>query len=205
MRIDLGAKVRTRDGHDAGKVRRVIIDPTSQRIIGFVVSTGGLLGREVIVGEEAFVTATGDTVLLGLTKDDLNRQPDYVEDSYTLPPIGWVAPLGFGYPADAYLLPIVIVPPPATPSRAPTIKKGDAVKDRDGDTAGVVNELLFDASTGEISGFIVKAGGGLQRLVGGGKIAEIPIDAVARVAEGTIHLSVDREEIVGQEEPTGTR
>ena len=30
MRIDLGAKVRTKDGHDAGSIRRVIVDPTTQ-------------------------------------------------------------------------------------------------------------------------------------------------------------------------------
>src|SRR5437667_11944915 len=52
MRIDLRARVRTKDGHDAGKVRRVIVDPATERITGFVVSTGGLLGREVIVGED---------------------------------------------------------------------------------------------------------------------------------------------------------
>ncbi|HEV8470375.1 MAG TPA: PRC-barrel domain-containing protein [Candidatus Limnocylindria bacterium] len=39
MRIDLGAKVRTKDGHDAGKVHRVIIDPATERITGFAIST----------------------------------------------------------------------------------------------------------------------------------------------------------------------
>ncbi|TME61960.1 MAG: PRC-barrel domain containing protein [Chloroflexi bacterium] len=49
MQIELDAKVRTSDGHDAGKLRRVLVDPATLRITGFVVSTGGLLGREVIV------------------------------------------------------------------------------------------------------------------------------------------------------------
>src|SRR5207248_2677566 len=46
MQIELDAKVRTSDGHDAGKLRRVLVDPATLRITGFVVSTGGLLGRD---------------------------------------------------------------------------------------------------------------------------------------------------------------
>jgi len=76
MRIDLGATVRTKDGHDAGKVHRVIIDPATERITGFAISTGGLLGREVIVGEDAFEAADagGETVTLRLTKEELKSQ-----------------------------------------------------------------------------------------------------------------------------------
>src|SRR5437899_12234343 len=52
MRIDLNARIRTSDGHEAGKVHRVLIDPATERITGFVVSTGRLLGRDVIVGDD---------------------------------------------------------------------------------------------------------------------------------------------------------
>ncbi|OLE75679.1 MAG: hypothetical protein AUG02_06790 [Chloroflexi bacterium 13_1_20CM_2_70_9] len=199
MRIDFGAKVRTKDGHDAGSVRRVIVDPSSQRVTGFVVSTSRLLGRDVIVAEDEFLSSSGDTITLDLTKAELDRQPSFEEASYTLPPVGWVAPLGYGLPADAYLLPVAVAPPPAGEGVAPTIKKGDAVKDRDGDTVGVVREVGFDEKTGDITGFVVIAGGGLERLVGGGQAADIQREAIARVAEGTVYLNVDRDEIVGSE------
>ncbi|TMG37862.1 MAG: PRC-barrel domain containing protein [Chloroflexi bacterium] len=111
MRIDFGAKVRTKDGHDAGSVRRVIVDPSSQRVTGFVVSTSRLLGRDVIVAEDEFLSSSGDTITLDLTKAELDRQPSFEEADYTLPPVGWVAPLGYGLPADAYLLPVAVAPP----------------------------------------------------------------------------------------------
>jgi len=49
MRIDLGAPVRTKDGHGAGHVKKAIWDPKSNQIIGYVVATGGLLGHEAVV------------------------------------------------------------------------------------------------------------------------------------------------------------
>ena len=202
MRIDLGAKVRTKDGHDAGSVRRVIVDPSSQRVTGFVVSTSRLLGRDVIVAEDAFVSGSGETVTLDFMKEELDRQPSFEQASYTVPPVGWVAPLGYGLPADAYLLPVMLTPPSEREPGAPTIKKGDAVKDRDGDTVGVVRELRFDEKTGAITGFVVAAGAGLERLVGGGQIADIPSEAIARVTEGTVYLKGDRDEIVGSEHET---
>ena len=110
----------------------------------------------------------------------------------------------YGLPADAYLLPMAPTPPTGRDERAPTIMKGDAVKDRDGDTVGVVREVRFDEKTGRITGFVVMAGGGLERLVGGGQVAEIPHDAIARITEGTVYLNGDREEIVGVEHETGT-
>ena len=48
------------------------------------------------------------------------------------------------------------------------------------------------------------AGGGLERLVGGGKVADVPGSTIDRLTEGTVYLSVDREEIVGAEEGTRT-
>jgi sporulation protein YlmC with PRC-barrel domain len=96
MRIDLEAKVRTKDGHDAGNVRRVIVDPATERITGFVISTGGLLGREVIVDEEAFEAADpgGASVTLSLTKEELQSQPIFDESDYVAPEVGWAAPAG---------------------------------------------------------------------------------------------------------------
>src|SRR2546430_9559989 len=124
MRIDFGAKVRTKDGHDAGSVRRVIVDPSSQRVTGFVVSTSRLLGRDVIVAEDEFLSSSGDTITLDLTKAALDRQPSFQEADYTLPPVGWVAPLGYGLPAHAYPFPVALAPPPAGDGVTPTTYNG---------------------------------------------------------------------------------
>jgi uncharacterized protein YrrD len=86
----------------------------------------------------------------------------------------------------------------------PSIKKGDTVKDRDGDNVGTVEDIRFDEKTGELQSVIVKAGAGLGRIFGGGKVAEISRDEILRIAEGEVRLGLDREEIIPKEHETGT-
>ncbi len=108
MRIDLNAKVRTRDGHEAGNVHRVLVDPSTERITGFVVSTSRLLGRDVIVGEDAFAAAgpEGDIITLNLTKRELDTQPTFDQGVYVVPPAGWAGPnVGYTIPPTAFLWP----------------------------------------------------------------------------------------------------
>lgn len=108
MRIDLSAKIRTSDGHDAGNIHRVLIDPTTERITGFVVSTRRLLGRDVIVGEDMFADASadGETITLNLSKKELDTQPSFEEDDFVTPPAGWSAPnLGYAIPPESFLWP----------------------------------------------------------------------------------------------------
>lgn len=208
MRVDLHAKVRTSDGHEAGNVHRVLVDPSTERITGFVVSTGRLLGRDVIVSEDAFAEAgpEGDYVTLNLTKRELDARPTFEETDYVIPPAGWAAPnLGYTIPPDAFLWPADAAFGGPTERSRPAIKKGDTVKDRDGDVVGTVEDIRFDEKTGEVLSFIVKAGAGLERLFGGGKIAEITRDDILRIAEGEVRLGVDREEIIPREHETGTR
>ena len=204
MQINLDAKVRTSDGHDAGKLRRVLVDPATLRITGFVVSTGGLLGREVIVGEHDFVEGREGELMLRLSKAELAQQPTFDEAGFTAPPAGLAATMGYGFASNAYLVPVVAGDEPVTESSRPTIKKGDVVKDRDGDVVGVVEEVRFDEKTAQLSGFVVKAGAG-RRLVGGGETAEISADDVLRIFEGEVRVGVDREEIVPSERESGTR
>jgi sporulation protein YlmC with PRC-barrel domain len=208
MRIDLNAKVRTSDGHEAGNVHRVLVDPSTERITGFVVSTSRLLGRDVIVGEDAFAQAgpEGDVITLDLTKRELDTQPTFDEGDYVIPPAGWAGPnLGYAIPPESFLWPADSALADVGERSRPSIKKGDTVKDRDGDPVGTVEDIRFDEKTGEVLSVIVKAGAGLERLFGGGKVAEISRDDILRIAEGEVRLGVDREEIIPREHETGTR
>jgi sporulation protein YlmC with PRC-barrel domain len=208
MRIDLNARVKTSDAHEAGNVHRVLVDPGTERITGFVMSTRRLLGRDVIVGEDAFAEATpeGDAITLNLTKRELDTQPTFEETDYVVPPVGWAAPnLGYTIPPDVFLWPAEAVPDATAGRSRPAIKKGDTVKDRDGDVVGTVEDIRFDEKTGQVLSFVVKAGAGLERLFGGGKVAEISRDDILRIAEGEVRLGVDREEIIPREHATRMR
>jgi sporulation protein YlmC with PRC-barrel domain len=208
MRIDLNARIRTQDGHEAGKIHRVLIDPETERVTGFVVSTRRLLGRDVIVGEDQFADASpdGETITLNLSKKELDTQPSFEEDDFVIPPPGWSAPsLGYAIPPESFLWPADSALADIGERSRPSIKKGDTVKDRDGDAVGTVEDIRFDEKTGDVLSVTVRAGAGLERLFGGGKVAEISRDDILRIAEDEVRLGIDREEIVAREHETGTR
>jgi len=81
MPFQVGATVRTSDGQDAGTIEELVRDPATTVVTGCVVSTGGILGRKVLVtpkelGER---TADGDAVRLSLSQAELEERPDYEE------------------------------------------------------------------------------------------------------------------------------
>jgi sporulation protein YlmC with PRC-barrel domain len=208
MRIDLNARIRTKDGHEAGKIHRVLIDPGTERITGFVVSTGRLLGRDVIVGEDMFADASadGETITLNLNKKELDAQPSFEQDDFVAPPAGWSAPnLGYAVPPESFLWPDESALSDVGEKPRPSIKKGDTVKDRDGDVVGTVEDIRFDEKSGTVLSLTVRAHAGLERLFGGGKVAEISRDDILRITEDEVRLGVDREEIVPKERETGAR
>lgn len=208
MRIDLNARIRTTDGHDAGNIHRVLIDPGTERITGFVVSTSRLLGRDVIVGEDAFAAAEpeGNVITLKLTKRELDTQPTFEQGDFVVPPAGWAGPnLGYSVPPESFLWPEDSALADMGERPRPSIKKGDQVKDRDGDAVGTVEDIQFDEKTGDVVSFIVKAAAGLERLFGHGRVAEISRDEILRITEDEVRLAVDREEIIPREHETGTR
>jgi uncharacterized protein YrrD len=208
MRIDLNASIRTKDGHDAGKIHRVLVDPETERITGFVVSTRRLLGRDVIVGEDMFADASpdGETITLNLTKKELDTQPSFEEDDFVTPPATWSGPnLGYAIPPESFLWPADSALPDVGERLRPSIKKGDTVKDRDGDVVGAVEDIRFDEKTGDVLSLTVKVGAYLERLFGGGKVAEVSRDQILRIAEDEVRLGIDREEIIVTEHETGRR
>ena len=207
MRIDLNAKIRTKDGHDAGNIHRVLIDPTTERITGFVVSTSRLLGRDVIVAEDMFAESLpdGQTITLDLNKKELDTQPTFEQSDYIVPPAGWAGPnIGYTVPPESFLWPADTSLADVGERSRPSIKKGDTVKDRDGDVVGAVEDIRFDEKTGDVLSLIVKAGAGLERLFGGGKLAEISREDILRIAEDEVRLGVDREEIVPKDHESRT-
>src|SRR5438046_10518467 len=108
MRIDLDAKVRTRDGEHAGSVQRAVVDPRTNEVTEFVVGTGGFLGKDVLVPrtEVERADADGDAIRLRLTKEELEQLPAYVPANYVVPPTGAALPMAYGFPDSGYLWPV---------------------------------------------------------------------------------------------------
>jgi len=108
MPIEHGAKVRTKDGHQAGHVKHAIWDPSGKKITEYVITTGGLLGHDVIVSPELLESAArdGNEIVLSITKRELDELAHYESDDYTTPPPDWLAPAVSGFPAGGYLWPV---------------------------------------------------------------------------------------------------
>ena len=194
MRIKLDAKVRTKDGHGAGHVKRVIWDPKTNEVTAFVIATGGLLGHDVLIGRDVLESATfdGEEIVIDMTKDELGKFEPFTETAHTAPPLGWVAPFPYDYPASAYLMAAepLLVPTPTPPAgtetrqpKKPAISKGMRVRDAGGETLGVVDEVRTDEVTGELRAIVVREGG----LLGGRQTREIPADHVD-VAGDEVHV-----------------
>ncbi|MCC6176400.1 MAG: PRC-barrel domain-containing protein [Chloroflexi bacterium] len=192
MRVDLSATVKTRDGEDVGSVERVIIDPTTRDVVAFVVNTGSLIGRDVLVPlDEVVDTADeGDTVCLRIDKADLDTLRTYDPTEYVAPPMG-VVPAGYAFIADGFLWPTTagaVMDPTEGRTQLQDVASGAAVVDRDGDDLGIVDDVRLDAKTGDLCSFVLRVGSGLVTLFGGGETVEVPAEAIDRIEDGAVFL-----------------
>ena len=132
MPIEHGAKVRTKDGHQAGRVKHAIWDPSGKKITEYVISTGGLLGHDVIVSPELLESAArdGNEIVLNITKRELDELAHYESEDYAAPPSGWLAPAVYGFPTSGYLWPVAErdVADVAPEEREPSAVEGHAPK-----------------------------------------------------------------------------
>ena len=199
MRIELGATVMTKDGHRAGTVTKVIWDPAENQVGEFVVSTGGLLGHDVIVSREVLERARADRkeLVVDLTKHELEGLGHFDDHAYAAPPYGWQGPAESAYAAAELLFPLATADDAARSSdthrergrHRSAIKKGMVVKDAGGRHVGVVDELRIDDMTGDLRAIVVRDDGHSASA----KTREIP----------AAHLDVGADEVHVIEEVPG--
>lgn len=193
MRIELGATVKTKDGHHAGTVTKVIWDPSENQVSEFVVSTGGLLGHDVVVSREVLeqAAAEGKELVIDLTKHELEGLEHFDDHAFAAPPYGWQGPAESTYAAAELLFPLATADDAAPAGDAPrergrrrsAIKKGMVVKDANGRSAGVVDELRIDDMTGELRAIVVRD----ERDPVSAKTREIPADHLD-VGDDEVHV-----------------
>jgi len=214
MRVDLHAKVKTSDGHDAGTVQHVVVDARTKEVDQFVVSTGGLFGHSVLVPRDRLEEAEGDgdAIHLRLTKAELGALPEYFEAHYEPTPLDW-APMGAYGALPSYMpmtgsiglvgMPIASNVPMGEPAGSPlyddqnepSIEKGAAVLDRDLKDVGVVDDVRMDSGTGKITGVVIRVGNALSTTFGGGETTEIARDQIKEIGQSTVYLHQSKDEL----------
>jgi uncharacterized protein YrrD len=152
MRINLGAKVMTKDGQEIGKVDRFIVNPKSDRLGEFVVRKGFFVEHDILVPVDWVDASFGDhnnEVHLMQTAEGVKQLPEFVEANYASAPDGLYPGLlgdpylaydggGWLWPASQY------EPAPADPTAQST-----AATAADGDSSNIVLPGLLDDALAE--------------------------------------------------------
>src|SRR5438067_993725 len=147
QRIEIGTDVVGSDGEKLGTVAYVVVHPPEMHVTDFVVSTGPILGRDVVVPVSAVTGVTDGKVHLSMDKDEINQCEDYVEVRYQQPPDEWIAPTGLGYPSQTMLWPVgATVPQPSSvevhaPPGTVGLHEGMEVESSDGHRVGSIEAL----------------------------------------------------------------
>ncbi|PZS07832.1 MAG: hypothetical protein DLM70_03160 [Chloroflexi bacterium] len=195
-RLDIGADVIGSAGDKVGTVAYAVINPPELHMTDFVVSTGHLLGRDVVVPVNKVDRLEDGKVYLSIDKDELEKLPDYVEVHFQQPPAAWAPAPGFLYPAQSVLWPAdAYYPDPASvtvnaPKGSVGISQGMEVESSDGHKIGTVKGL--DAGEGDVTDLIVKEGFLFTHDV------HIAADLVDRVDDGRVILKVSKDEVASR-------
>lgn len=194
QRIDIGADVIGRDGNKIGTVAYVVVQPPQMHVADFVVSTGAIIGRDVVVPMDSVERVADGKVYLSIDKEALGELKDYVEVHYDAPPEGWVPLGGFGYPTGATLWPAGTYYPQMSsvtvnaPSGTVGLHHGMDVESSDGHKIGSIQSVDEDPDTGDITDLIVKHG-----LLSGHHL-RIPCSAIESTQEGRVRLNLTKDE-----------
>lgn len=183
MDIEIGAQVRTSDGHAVGQVHRVVIDLEQQAVTGIVVLKGRLLPRDILVPLDFIASAEADRVGLMLSRDELDDLPNFAyNDFFTAPPT-WGLPIP--YPGGAVYIPIRQRQRMSTTQE--DITPGLHVRATDADL-GTVDRVELNAA-GHLEAFWVGPAGEL------GHDLRIPIEWVESIDDRGLQVAATWEEV----------
>jgi hypothetical protein len=176
-----------------GRVAWVALEGPGHRVTHLVVSTAARFGRLVRVPLAAIdPDAAGGALAVRLTSAETAALPARPAISSVVPPGGWLLP-------GTYVAVLGAAPPRGETTGGganaltapPSVRlgTGTAVLDRWGTGVGVAAGVCCDPARGQVQGFLLRLGGGLRTLFGGGREVEVPAPLVGRVTEGALWLA----------------
>jgi sporulation protein YlmC with PRC-barrel domain len=195
QRIDIGTDVVDKAQQKVGTVAYVVVRPPEMEITDIVVSTGPILGRDIVVPRNAVSGVEDGKICLSVDKDQVGRYPNYVDIDYTQPPADWIAPPGLTYPAGGMLVPQGMYTPEIAsvevnvPAGTVGLHQGMDVESSDGHRVGSIDALDTDASSGDVTGLIVKHGFLFTHDV------RIPATDVAEAEGDRVTLRLSKDEV----------
>jgi uncharacterized protein YrrD len=184
MRIEIGARVRTRDGHEVGHVHRILVDLDDNAVTGIVVLKGRWLSRDVLVPLDFIDRVEGDEVLLTLDENELDQLPDFTYNEILVPPPALTA-VG-PYVDGSFYVPIG--QRKRLGQHHVDIIPGTRVHATDGEI-GRVDQVELDPITGELDAFWIRADGVF------GHDIRVPAEWVERVDESGVYVKASKSDV----------
>lgn len=156
MRFDLETEVRFASGERAGILRRVALNEDGH-VESVVISSEGLISRDIIVPVTAFSEAPGNVLQIDLDQDQLNELPEFILEMEPMVPDGWELepdPITGAdvFPATLYEPLMPVTETSNLPEGTLSITQGTGVLCLDGPW-GAVDEVLL-AEDGTVNAFV---------------------------------------------------
>jgi uncharacterized protein YrrD len=180
MQLDLGSRVRTSDGHNAGKIKRIIFDTEKMTVREFVIREGTLFRSDRIV-DLNLIEAVDDehVVTLKVAAADIDDLPVYIRELHT--------PVFTGDMHHARQIGD-LVQLGSVPKDAVVLSHGSQVYDLNGEHIGHLDEIVYGVD-GAASAFIVDSGFLFDREV------TVPVSVIDSITHGRIELKIRVEEL----------
>ena len=116
MQLDIDTEIRFRTGQRAGVLRNVLLGEDNQ-VANVIMSTGGLISREVAVPLDALSEGEGGVLYIDLDPDQIDELPAYAEERVPAVTGEWeftqqASAIGEVFPITTYqqVLPVTEVP-----------------------------------------------------------------------------------------------
>jgi uncharacterized membrane protein len=198
QQIALKARVVCTDG-PAGHCTHLVFHPATRTLTHFVVS-GEKDGQDRLVPVERIVESGESVISLDCTVQELASMPafsghEYVTYAQDDAMVDYMAGGGYGYMGDPYMMPVYTpvggeVVHEQIPEGLRAIRYGARVEATDG-SVGLVDQLLLDPATNEITHFTLQEG----HFWGKKKSVTLPISAVDHTEEDVIYLRLNKQAI----------
>lgn len=200
----MGVPVEATDGR-AGKVERLIFDPSSHAITGIVVVQGWLLPNDVVVPIDRVESAGEDSLRVDATVDQVRQMPTFCFAQYTEPPEAWIPPVDMAasmylfpaspYAVGAFELPAAVETQPLDHQTESGLPPGTIDIGADSEVfcldgrGGSIDRALTDGPSDEITHLVVRHGAILHHDM------VVPIGCVLKTDADGVHLNISRAEL----------
>jgi sporulation protein YlmC with PRC-barrel domain len=185
MKIPLHAKVQCTDGPD-GRAVRVIVNPITKKVTHVVVEERKLPHIERLVPFGAIVNTNDDLIYLDRTRKELSQMKPLIEAEFV-----WAEfpeyDESYAYLLHPYVIPVRLsANQKSLPPGDLCVRRGARVQATDG-KVGWVDEFVVIPTNGEITHLLLREG-----HLWGCKEVTIPVSAIERIEERTVHLKLDK-------------